>query len=82
MASVIGKLHEFRAEDEGISAYIERAELYFEVNVMSNTKGTKLPQKQTKMTCSKKNSAFIFNTPLTSSVKVMLHGTIFNAIVA
>ena len=33
MASVIGKLHEFRIEDEEISAYIEWVELYFEFEV-------------------------------------------------
>ena len=38
MASVIGKLHEFRAEDEEISAYIERVELYFEVNEINQEK--------------------------------------------
>ena len=38
MASVIGKLHEFRAEDEEISAYIERVELYFEVNEIDQEK--------------------------------------------
>ena len=38
MASVIGKLIEFRAEDEKISAYIERVELYFEANEIDQEK--------------------------------------------
>ena len=38
MASVIGKLHEFRAEDQEMSAYIDSVELYFQVNEIDEEK--------------------------------------------
>ena len=38
MASVIRKLHEFRAEDQEMSAYIDSVELYFQVNEIDEEK--------------------------------------------